>query len=58
LFGLEPKGGWFSIPSSEKLIAAKEIVANALDTIMAADVRIVKRAWFADNPFDLIVKDF
>jgi hypothetical protein len=58
LFALEPKGGWFRPPSSEKLIAAKEAVANALDRIMAGDARIVNRAWFADNPFELNVKDF
>jgi hypothetical protein len=57
LFGLEPKGGWFRRRSSEKLIAAKELVANALETILAADTRIVKRAWFADNPFELNIKD-
>jgi hypothetical protein len=58
LFGLESKGGWFRRPSSEKMIAAKEVVANALDATMAADSRIVKHAWFADNPFELNLKDF
>ena len=27
-------------------------------TIMAADERIVKRTWFAENPFELNIKDF
>ena len=58
LFGLESKGGWLSRPSSEKLIAAKEVIANALETIMAGDARIMKRAWFAENPFELNVKTF
>ena len=58
LFGLESKGGWFGRPSSEKLIAAKDVVANALETIMAADTRVVKRAWYSENPFDLNVTDF
>jgi hypothetical protein len=57
LFGLEPKGGWFRRQSSEKPIAAKEVVADALDAIMAADTRIVKHAWFADNPFELNIKE-
>ncbi len=58
LFGLEPKGGWLRRQSSEKLSAAKEVVANALETILAADARIAKHAWFAENPLELIVKDF
>lgn len=58
LFGLESKGGWFSQSSSEKQIAAKEVIANALETIMADDERIVKRAWFAENPFESNVKAF
>ena len=56
LFGLESKGGWFSQPPSEKRIAAKEAIANELEKIMAADARIVKRACFVENPFDLNVK--
>jgi hypothetical protein len=58
LFGLESKGGWFRRESPEKLGAANEIVASALESIMAADSRIVKRAWFADNPFESNLKDF
>ena len=58
LFGLESKGGWFSRQSSEKLSAAKEAVANALEAILAADSRFVKHAWFAKNPFELNVRDF
>jgi hypothetical protein len=58
LFGLESKGGWFRRQSSEKLIAAKEAVANAIETIMAADSRFVKRTWYAENPFELNLKDF
>jgi hypothetical protein len=58
LFGLESKVRWFRRQSSEKLIAAKEVVANALETMMAADSRIVKRAWYADNPFESNVNEF
>jgi hypothetical protein len=58
LFGLESKGGWLRGQSSDKLTAAKEVVANALETIMASDARILKRGWFADNPFDLNIKEF
>jgi hypothetical protein len=58
LIGLEPKAGWFRRQPSKKLIAAKEAVANALETIMAADARVLNRAWFADNPFDLNIKGF
>ena len=58
LFGLETKDGWFRRHTSEKTIAVKELVATALESIMAADPRIVKRAWFADNPFDLNVNEF
>jgi hypothetical protein len=54
---LESKGGWFR-PQSTKTTAAKEVVADALETIMAADARILKRVWFADNPFELRIKDF
>jgi hypothetical protein len=53
LFGLEPQGGWLWPQSSEQLAAAKEVVAGAIEAIMAADTRIVKRAWFAENPFEL-----
>ena len=58
LFGLESKRGWFWRQPFEKLIAANEMVANALEAIMAADTRIVKHAWHAENPFELKIKDF
>jgi hypothetical protein len=58
LFGLESKRGWFRRQASEKLTDAKEVVAKGLEMIMAADSRIVKRAWFAENPFELNVKEF
>jgi hypothetical protein len=58
LFGLESKSGWFPRQSPEKLLAARESVANALEMMMAADSRISKRAWFADNPFESNVKEF
>jgi hypothetical protein len=58
LLGLEPENGWLWRRSSEKLVAAKEVVASALETIMAADKRFVKYGWFAINPFDLNTKDF
>jgi hypothetical protein len=58
LLGLESKSGWFSRSTSEKLIAAKNVIANALETILAADARIAKRGWFAENPFELNVKEF
>jgi hypothetical protein len=56
LFGLEANG-WFRRHSSEKLIAAREVIADALEAMMAADARIVKHAWFADNPFELKIKE-
>ena len=58
LFGLESTGGWFRRQSSEKLNAAKDVVATALERIMADDSRIVKRAWHAENPMELNIKDF
>jgi hypothetical protein len=58
LFGLESKAGCFQRQSSDELNAAKEVVANALETTMAADTRILKRAWFGDNPFELNIKVF
>jgi hypothetical protein len=58
LFGLEPQGRWFRRQSSEKMIAAKDVVAAALEAIMATDARIVKRGWFADNPFELDIRHF
>lgn len=58
LFGLESKGGWFRCQSSDKLVAAKEIVASALEAILTADTRIAKCTWFADNPFETNVKGF
>lgn len=58
LFGLESKGGWLRGASSEKRNAAKDVVANALEAILAADTRIVKRAWFDDDPILRGVKSF
>jgi hypothetical protein len=58
LFGLQPKGGWLQRPPAEKLRAAQSIVADALERILVEDARFVKRAWFAENPFDLMVKAF
>jgi hypothetical protein len=58
LFGLKPRSGWLRRQPAEKLHAAKDIVAHALDGIMAADSRIVKRSWFTEDPFELDVKDF
>jgi hypothetical protein len=58
LFGLEAKRGWLWWPSKAKLTAATQAIAGALETIMEADVRIAKRAWFAENPFDLDITDF
>jgi hypothetical protein len=57
VFGLESKGGWLRQHSPEKLIAAKEVVADALEAMMAADARIVKHRWFADSPFDLNIRE-
>jgi hypothetical protein len=56
LFGLEPRRKWFRRLPPEKLIAAKEVVVNALDATMAADARIAKRAWYPENPFDLNIE--
>jgi len=60
LFGLESNNecGWLRRHSADKLIVAKQVVANALESIVAADPRIVKHAWFADNPFELEIENF
>lgn len=58
LFGVEAKKRLFGRQSSETLLGAEEIVRSACETIMAGDLRIVKHAWFAENPFDLGVMDF
>lgn len=58
VLGLESKSRWFQPQSLEKLTAAKQIVATALEATMAADAKILKRAWFSDDPFDLNVKNF
>ncbi|MEX0718297.1 MAG: hypothetical protein WD066_17010 [Planctomycetaceae bacterium] len=58
LFGLESDGGWFRRQPRERLMVAKSIVADALETMMAADSRIEKHAWFADNPFESNVEGF
>lgn len=52
LIGLETKRAWFRRQPSERLSAAKEVVANALQAIVAADARIVKQTWLADDPFE------
>lgn len=57
LFGLQAKRGWWW-RSKAKVTAATQVVASALEAIMEADPRIAKRAWFADNPFDLNIEDF
>lgn len=58
LLGLEPKAGWLWRHSADKLLAAKEVVANALDTILAGDARFEKRGWFAENPFETGVNEW
>ena len=58
LFGLEPKKRLFRRQSSDTLMTAKEVVCDALENIIEADPRIAKHDWFAENPFDLNVKDF
>lgn len=50
LFGLEPKKHFFRRQSSETLLAAKEIVCDALEAIITSEPRIVKHEWFAENP--------
>lgn len=57
LFGIEPKNRFFRRHSSDTLHAAKNVVAYALENIITADPRIEKHGWFAENPFELNVKE-
>ncbi len=58
IFGLEPKRRLFGWQSLEQLLRAKEIVGNALESIIVADPRIAKHDWFVESPFDCGVKGF
>jgi hypothetical protein len=58
VFGIEPKKRFFRRQLSETLLRTKDVVGDALESILTADPRIEKHAWFAENPFDLIVKEF
>ena len=58
LFGLDPKKRFFRSQSPQVLAEAKEVVANALESIIRADARFVKHEWFAQNPWDLQIKEF
>ena len=58
LLGVEVERGLFRRPSAEAVRRGKSVVCGALDGVLAGDPRVRKRDWFADNPFDLNVKDF
>jgi hypothetical protein len=56
LFGFEAKRGWLHRRSSDKLAAAKQVVATGIDDIMRNDARFLKHTWFAESPFELNIK--
>jgi hypothetical protein len=58
LFGIAPKKRLFRSQSPQVLAEAKQIVCNALESIICADQRFVKHEWFAENPWDLDLKQF
>ncbi len=35
----------------------KELVADAIESIIAADTRLIKRSWYTQNPFDRKLDD-
>jgi len=58
LFGLETRKHLLRSRTREALSRAKEAVSGALDEIMSAEPRVSKHQWFAQNPFNLKIKDF
>jgi hypothetical protein len=58
LFGVEPKNRLIRRHSSNTMTGAQAVVCDALEKIIATEVRILKHGWFAENPFDLNVKGF
>jgi hypothetical protein len=56
LFGLKQHGGWFRRRSAAWQ-TEKELVADAIESIIAADSRLIKRSWYAQNPFDRKLDD-
>jgi hypothetical protein len=58
LFGIEARKRCFRKQPTGALDNARNIVRDALDDIIARDLRLSKRQWFAENPFQLDIKEF
>jgi hypothetical protein len=58
ILGIEVERRLFGRPPADEGQQAKALVCQALDDILAHDARMLKREWFAENPFDLDVQEF
>jgi hypothetical protein len=51
LFGIDPKKRLFRRESSETLLESKQVVCDALESILSAEPRIAKHEWFVEDPW-------
>jgi hypothetical protein len=57
LFSVQAPKGLLRRQPQEARERAEQQIKDAVERIMAADPRFVKHQWFAESPFDLIVKE-
>ena len=56
LLGTETQKRFFSRTPASDFAHARSRICDALDSILHSDARFVAHKWFAENPFELLVK--
>lgn len=58
ILGIDPKRQFLRSMSTESLERAKTLVCDAIENLLTSDQRFVKHQWYAENPFEVDVREF